>query len=327
MKVLVTGATGFLGAALVGRLLAEGERVRVLARDAYKAHRLFGTRVEILQGDLLEAPKVAAALKDIEVIYHLAGRLYHPSIPAAHYFETHVEGTRVLLQCCRDLPGLSRLVHCSTTGVYGVTGLNAADEASPYAPTNPYEQSKLAGEKLALRAHAEVQLPVTVVRPALVYGPGDLHLLGFFRQVARGLPATIAGGRAYIHPIYIDDMSRSFLLAARLPHTIGRCYNIAGHLPVSFTDLAGTIANVLKCPPCPLSLPTWMAYGAAMLFRWLLGMGEASAPLTASRIDFLTHSRVYSCERARRDLQFTPQVGLNDGIRYTIAWYREHGYL
>lgn len=327
MKVLVTGATGFLGVALVRQLLAEGESVRILARDAYKAHRLFGTRVEILQGDLLEAPKVAAALKDIEVVYHLAGCLYHPSIPAERYHETHVEGTRVLLHCCHDFSGLRCLVHCSTTGVYGVTGLNAADEASPYTPTNPYEQSKLAGEELALRAHAEEQLPVTVVRPALVYGPGDLHLLGFFRQIARGLPATIAGGRAYIHPIYIDDMSRAFLLAARLPHAIGRCYNVAGDLPISFAKLASTIACALKRRPCPLSLPTWMAYGAAKLFGWLPGMDESKAPLTPSRIDFLTHSRVYSCERAQRELSFVPQVELNDGIRYTIAWYREHGYL
>ena len=327
MKVLVTGATGFLGAALVRRLLAEGESVRILARDIYKAHRLFGTRVEILQGDLLEAPKVAAALKHIEVVYHLAGRLYHPSVPAERYYETHVEATRILLQCCRDLPSLKRLVHCSTTGVYGVTGLNVADETRPYAPTNPYEQSKLAGEELALRAHAETQLPVTVVRPALVYGPGDLHLLGFFRQVARGLPATIAGGRAYIHPIYIDDMSRAFLLAARPPQAIGRCYNIAGDRPASFAELAGTIASVLKRRPCPLSLPTWMAYGAATLFRWLPGIEEARAPLTTSRIDFLTHSRVYSCERAQHELQLTPRIGLTDGIRYTIAWYREHGYI
>lgn len=327
MTVLVTGATGFLGTALVRLLLQENEAVRVLARDAHKAQQLFGTQVDIIQGQITERHKVEAAIRGINVIYHLAGRLYHPSTPTRLYQETHITGTKILLDCCQCSASLTRLIHCSTTGVYGVTGQVAANEHTTYAPTNPYEATKLESERLALRAYREYGLPITIIRPGLVYGPGDLHLLGFFRQIARGLPATIAGGRAHIHPIYINDMSRAFLLAAYEPQSIGCSYNIAGEAPVSFAELAQIIARAVRRPLFPCSLPLWCANMAADLFERLPGWQDENAPLTRSRIHFLTHSRIYDISQARHALGFSPRVNLDEGIRYTAAWYREHGYL
>ena len=122
------------------------------------------------------------------IIYHLVGRLYHPSVPTELYRQTHVEGTRILLNACKGQSQLQRIVHCSTTGVLGVTGKKPAAEDAPFAPTNPYEATKLEGELLALRAYKEYGLPVSVIRPGLVYGPGDLHLLGFFSSIKKDDP-------------------------------------------------------------------------------------------------------------------------------------------
>jgi nucleoside-diphosphate-sugar epimerase len=326
MDVLVTGATGFLGSALTAELLRRGERVRVLARDGDRARALFGQAVELITGEITSMERVGRAVAGVEVVYHLAGRLYHPALPVAVYQRTHVEGTRVLLACCQGQKQLRRLVYCSTTGVYGVTGSTPAAEDAPGAPTNPYEASKLEGEQLALAA-CKRGLPVCVARPGLVYGPGDLHLLALFQAIGRGLFRVIAGGRAMLHPIYIDDLTAALLLCAQCPQAYARCYNLAGERPVMVHDLATAIALTLNRRLPAGSLPLWLAYLAADLCSLLPGLRGQRAPLTRSRVAFLTHSRIYDTRRARSELGFWPAVGLEEGLQRTTRWYREHGYL
>lgn len=327
MSILVTGATGFLGRALTSELLRRGEQVRVLARDEQRARTLFGNTVEIVPGEITDARQVERAVNGVEVIYHLAGRLYHPSIPAEVYARTHVEGTRLLLACCRNQARLRRVVHCGTTGVYGVTGQTPACEDAPYAPTNPYEATKLEGEQLALRAHTEFGLPVVVARPGLVYGPGDLHLLSLFRAIKRGLFRVIAGGTALLHPIYIDDLSAALLLCAQRPGVSGRCYNLAGERAVTVRELAREIARALDRELPSGSIPLWLANLAADVCALLPGLRGEQAPLTRSRIAFLTHSRAYDISRARAELGFQPTTPLADGLSRAVAWYRKHGCL
>src|SRR5258707_11869154 len=234
MAILVTGATGFLGSALVTELVKRQQEVRVFVRDARKAREQFGEAVTIIAGEITDAAQVQQAVEGVDTLYHLAGRLYHPATPAELYYQTHVAGTQTLLNACQGQMHLRRIIHVSTTGVHGITGLTPAAEDAPFAPTNPYEATKLQGELLALKAYKEHGLPVSVVRPGLVYGPGDLHLLGFFSSIKKGLFRVIDGGKALLHPVYIDDMTAAFLLCAGRPEAIGRSYNIAGECPVTF---------------------------------------------------------------------------------------------
>ncbi|GCE18009.1 NAD-dependent epimerase/dehydratase family protein [Dictyobacter kobayashii] len=187
MTIAVTGATGFLGTALVQRLLEveDGQQIRILARDPSKARRLFGTNVEIIAGDITDQAQVGRTLHNVQVVYHLAGQLYHPIYPAHDYIRTHVEGTHTLLTACQKAPDLQRLLYCSSTGVFGVTGRQPATEEAEYAPTNPYEAAKVACELLVAQAYHERGLPVSILRPGLVYGPGDLHLLGLFQAIQK----------------------------------------------------------------------------------------------------------------------------------------------
>ena len=147
MTILVTGATGFLGSALVAELVRLQQPVRILARDVDKARAQFGDAVTIVAGDITETQQVRQAVQGVTVIYHLVGHLYHPSVPTELYHTTHVEGTRTLLAACKGQPQLQRIVHCSTTGVHGVTGNAPVAEDAPFAPTNPYEATKLESER------------------------------------------------------------------------------------------------------------------------------------------------------------------------------------
>src|SRR6266516_6483855 len=327
MTTLVTGATGFLGSALVTRLLKQKQPVRILARDEEKACAQFGKAVTITQGDITDVAQVQRAVDGVTVIYHLVGRLYHPSIPAELYHRIHVEGTRILLEACKGQSQLKRIVHCSTTGVYGVTGKTPAAEDAPFAPTNPYEATKLEAELLALKTYREQGLPVSVARPGLVYGPGDLHLLGFFSSIKKGLFRVIDGGKALLHPIYIDDMTAAFLLCAERPNAIGRTYSIAGEHPVTIRELATAIAHSLDRELPGGNIPLWLAHLASVVFTLTPGLKGEQAPLTRSRVQFLTNSRVYDISRAKAELGYTPKVKLDEGMKRTTEWYYKHHYL
>ncbi len=272
MTTVVTGATGFLGSALVTELVKLQQPVRILVRDEKKARQQFGEAVSISPGDITDTVQVQRAVDGATTIYHLAGRLYHPSIPAELYHQTHVEGTRILLRACQEQTQLQRIVLVSTTGVYGVTGEMPASEDAPFAPTNPYEATKLEGEQLALKAYQEQGLPVTVVRPGLVYGPGDLHLLSFFVSIKKGLFRVIDGGKALLHPVYIDDLVAALLLCAGRPQAPGRSYNIAGEYPVAVSELATAIAHAQGKELPVGSIPLWLANLASDIFAIIPGI-------------------------------------------------------
>jgi nucleoside-diphosphate-sugar epimerase len=327
MSILITGATGFLGSALVTELVRRKQEVRILARDEQKARAQFGEAVTIIRGEINDVEQVECAVDGASVIYHFVGRLYHPSVPAEIYYYTHVEGTRVLLNACKRQKQLQRIVHCSTTGVHGVTGRTPAAEDAPFAPTNPYEATKLQGELLALKTYREDGLPVSVARPGLVYGPGDLHLLGFFSSIKKGMFRVIDAGKALLHPIYLDDMTAAFLLCAERPEAIGQSYNIAGEHPVTVRELATAIAHSLHKELPGGSIPLWLANLASDVFSVSPGMKGEKAPLTRSRVQFLTRSRVYDTSKAKTELGFAPGVDLEEGLKNTAAWYRKHGYL
>jgi nucleoside-diphosphate-sugar epimerase len=327
MTTVVTGATGFLGSALVTELITRQQEVRILARDAKKARQQFGDAVTIFPGDITDAAQVQQAVEGATTIYHLAGRLYHPGTPRELYRQTHVEGTRTLLKACLGQTQLRCVVHASTTGVHGITGETPAAEDAPFAPTNAYEATKLEGELLALKAYQEQGLPVTVVRPGLVYGPGDLHLLGFFVAIKKGMFRVIDGGRALLHPVYIDDLIAALLLCAGCPQATGRSYNIAGERPVTVRELATAIAHALGRELPAGSIPLWLANLASDIFAVMPGMKGERTPLTRSRVNFLTNGRIYDITRARSELGFAPKVGLEEGMQRTALWYYKHRYL
>jgi nucleoside-diphosphate-sugar epimerase len=168
---------------------------------------------------------------------------------------------------------------------------------------------------------------VTVVRPGLVYGPGDLHLLSFFVSIKKGLFRVIDGGKALLHPVYIDDLVAALLLCAGRPQAPGRSYNIAGECPVTVRELATAIAHAQGKELPAGSIPLWLANLASDIFAITPGIRGEHAPLTRSRVKFLTHSRIYDISRARSELGYTPKIALEEGMKLTAAWYYKHHYL
>jgi nucleoside-diphosphate-sugar epimerase len=325
LTVLVTGATGFMGTSLVHRLLAERERVRMLVRSPTKAKPLTDAGAEAIVGDVTDPAAVAEAVDGTRLVYHLAGRLFESCVPAREYHAIHVEGTKLLLERCVQ-SGVERFVHCSTTGVLGVTGDGPADERAPYRPTNAYEATKAEAEQM-VRARSRDGFPAVIARPGLVYGPGDLHLLPFFRAVLRRRFRPIGRRPVWLHPTYIDDMTEALVRCARCEEAVGDCFHLAGREPVPLAGLAEAIARAggTRLPRGHIPLPA--AHAVAAVGDRLPGELRRSAPLTTSRLDFLTHSRVYDVTKAERMLGFAASTDLTTGAALSMAWYREHGYI
>ncbi len=326
MTALVTGATGFLGSALARRLLDGGERVRVLARSDERARALAERGAEVVVGDITDVTALAKAVSGAELVYHLAGRLLEPGVDTAEYWRTHVAGTELLLERCRRSPALQRFVHVSTTGVLGPTGVRPADESAPLQPSNVYESTKAEAE-LAVRRASRVWLPVVIARPGLVYGPGDLHLLGFFRAVLSRRFRPIGRRTVWLHPIYIDDMVEALVRCGACENASGECFHLAGRDPVRLDELASAVAAAAgtRAPAGRIPLPVARALAAAG--DRLPASLRRRAPLTRSRLEFLTHSRVYDVTKARRLLGFEATTDLLAGTRLSMAWYRAHGHL
>ena len=281
---------------------------------------------EVVVGDITDEGALHTALDGVGVVYHLAGKLLVPGVPPDVYRKTHVEGTRLLLASCRRQSTLERFVHCSTTGVLGITGEQPADEDAPFRPTNIYEATKAEGEQ-AVRDTWQFGFPAVIVRPGLVYGPGDLHLLGFFRSVLRRQFRPIGRQPVWLHPIYIDDMAEALVRCGRHPAAVAQCFNVAGQEPVTLAALAATIAGAGGTSLPQGRIPLAAARAVATVGDWLPANLRRSAPLTSSRLDFLTHSRVYSVDKARRLLDFAASTDLATGIARTMAWYRQQRYL
>ena len=221
---------------------------------------------------------------------------------------------------------MQRFVHCSTTGVLGVTGRQPADETAPLRPTNVYEATKAEAES-AVRAAGRAGFPAAIARPGLVYGPGDLHLLPFFRSVLRKEFRPIGREPVWLHPIYIDDLTDALLRCGQHPAAVGECFHLAGREPSSLAELARAIARAAGMRAPRGHIPLGAARTLAAACEQLPPALRRAAPLTRSRLEFLTNSRVYDVTKAMRLLGFAAPTDLLSGTAQTMAWYRRHGHL
>ena len=326
MRVLVTGATGFTGGWLARHLIRTGDSVRALVRPASReaADGLVSTGVEVQEGDLSDAASLAAACTGAEVVYHIAASYRAAGQPASVYRDVNTEGTRRLLAAA-EASGVRRVVHCSTGGVHGHIEHPPATEDAPLAPGDVYQETKLEGERVARTAGASGRLEVVVARPIGIYGPGDTRFLKLFR-LATG-HVMLGAGTAFYHLTFVEDLVEGFRLCGTVPEAAGRTYLLSGRRYTTLKELVAMIASELGTEPPRLTLPVWPVWLAGALCELVCVPLRVEPPLYRRRVEFFTKSRAFDASRAGRELGFSPQVELEEGIHRTAVWYREQGLL
>jgi nucleoside-diphosphate-sugar epimerase len=323
-RVFVTGATGFLGGALVRTLAERGAEVHALARPTADLSGLDALPITWHRGDIL-SPESLNGCTDAEWVIHAAGRLGEPGVPESVYRELHVDGTRNVLDAARAMKRPPRVLYVSSPGVLGPITGEAAGEDAPLAPSNPYERTKAAAEQLVLE-FAKCGLPVTIVRPEFIYGPGDRHVLGLFQAIQRGRFFYLCGGKCSCHPTFIDD-AVSGTLACMARGRPGEVYHITGPRPVTFRELGDTIADALGVNRPSLSLPVWLARTGAAALEIAGRLAHKKPPLSRTAVSFFSEDRRFSWDKARNQLGYTPEHDLASGITRTVQWYRQQGWL
>jgi nucleoside-diphosphate-sugar epimerase len=256
-RVLVTGATGLVGSAIVRALLERNRPVRVLARDPQRARVLFGSRVEIASGDLRDLESVRRACEGSGQIYHVAGAVDTHRHGDAEILDTNVEGTRRLLGAAQTL-GVSRVVYTSSVSVYGDRLPLGVAEDAPANPAGIYGISKVRAERL-VQAAVAAGLHAMIVRPCIVYGPGDRYFLPQAAQVVR-LPVIPLpdGGRHMVDVVHADDLAAAHLLVMDAGQP-GGAYNVTDGGRYQARDLIRWIAEALHTSPWHPSIPWWFA--------------------------------------------------------------------
>ena len=327
MRSLVTGATGFTGGHLARALLARGDTVSALVRvNGAAAAALSQAGATLVVGDLRDPAALAAATAGVEVVYHVAAIYRQAGLPDDTYRAVNATAVRQLIEAAAA-GGVRRVVHCSTVGVHGDVEHPPANEDAPLNPGDIYQVSKLEGERLAVDAAARLGIEVTIVRPTGIYGPGDRRLLRLFRGVARRRWVTLGPGEIYYHLTFIDDLVEGFRLCGTHPSAANRTYILAGAEVTTLNALVALVAEGAGVPVPSRHLPVWPFRAAGVACEAVCAPFGLEPPIHRRRVDFFTKSRAFDITRARTEIGFAPRVGLRQGIRHTLDWYREHGWL
>jgi len=310
-RVLVTGAGGFIGSHLTEKLVDMGARTRALVH--YRADGSWGwlehsphkDKLEAIAGDINDRDSVLQAMRDVEIVFHLAALIaipysYHAPLS---YVRTNVEGTLNVLQAAREL-GVERVVHTSTSEVYGTARRVPIEEIHPLQAQSPYAATKIAADKLAEAFHLSYGLPVVTVRPFNAFGP---------RQSSRAVVPTIItqclnGGVVRLGNVdptrdlsYVTDIVEGFVRAAASPAAIGLTINIGSGREISIRDLVSVIGRLL---------------GRSIVIE----TEERRVRPEKSEVERLLADNSVS----REMLGWAPRVSLEEGLQLTIEWIKEH---
>ena len=326
MRIFVTGSTGFTGAALVKRLLQEGHSVAGLDKQkGLMDDELVRLGAELTYASVTDRNAVARCSRGAEVVMHLAAAFREIGVPDALYKAVNVEGTAIVVEEAVKA-GARKLVYCSTQGVHGDIKSPPGDENSPIAPADYYQKTKYEGEEIVRGYKGRIEF--TILRPAGIYGPGDPgRFVMIYRRVKKGVFPMFGEGRTFYHPVYIDNLIDAFILAMPPGIGAGEAYIIGDEEYLSIEDLvirAGRAIGVdVKVPHYPI-LPLIIAGHVCEKICKPLNI---TPPIFPRRVDWFRQVRAFCIQKAKNDLKYQPRVGIDEGLRLTGAWYKEHGYI
>ncbi len=321
-RVLVTGATGFIGYNLVRRLIEQGHHVRTLVRNKTQCSYLEDLLVELFPGDITNPPSIKEAVRGCNIVYHLAGIPDMRNKYRERLFKVHVEGTRNLMKAALE-EGVEKVVHTSTIGAIGASPHERPiDELWKYNLGNlniAYFDTKHQAEREAI-SFSKLGLPVVIVNPSYVLGPYDFKpssgiIIVRFAQSARA--------RAYLpkglNIIDVDDVVNGHIAASERGR-IGERYILSGH-NLTYKRFLTMLADATGLPRPMIKIPYWVAY------LWALGSSIRSRKENRShQIKALRYYWYYDNAKATRELGFRT-TNIETTIQKTVAWFRKRGLL
>jgi len=328
MRVLVTGASGFLGSHIAEQLAEAGHSVVALVRKSSNTKFLSSLRgLELATGSVEDATSVRAAMQGVDAVIHSAGLVKARN--EDEFFRTNTDGTRNMLSAAREVaPGLRRFVFVSSLAAVGpsLDGL-PVDGAGTPRPVTQYGRSKLAAERLVLEA--KDQLPVTVIRPPMIYGPRDNESFAFFQSVSMRFLPYLGDGKNTMSVVYAGDAASACIQAIDHDVPSGNAYFVDDGKVYVWLDMLKDIERAVgKAALVRLSIPFPVVRGAAMFNEIIGKLTNKAMMLTRDKLVELSAPHwVCDSSDTRRDLAWEPKVSWEEGTRLSAKWYRDNGWM
>lgn len=322
MKVLVTGAGGFLGLAITRRLIERGDQVQSLARNAYPELDQLG--VKQFRGDLANRDAVFQAAEGCDLIFHVAAKAGVWGSWES-YYQPNVVGTENILKACVQ-HRIKKLVYTSTPSVtFDGSDQEGIDESAPYPKKflTHYPHTKAIAEKKVLEASGREGLLTVALRPHLIWGPGDNHLIPRIVERAKAGKLKFVGDRSkLVDSVYIDNAADAHIAAAgelnsEQPKCAGKAYFISNGEPIPIEDLINGILNAHGIDPVKKSVPSGVAYLAGTIFEAVYGIfGIQKEPIMTRFVARqLSTSHWYNIDAAKNDFGYDPKVSVQEGLQ------------
>ena len=322
MEILITGGNGFVGRHLAGELIARGDTVRVLALPGEDTSSL-DPRYAVYRGDIRVADSLTEAVRGTDAVVHLAAMM-HVWKPLDDYEQVNVDGT---VNVCRAAmsAGVGRVVHMSSSTVYGMGSPGPVDEGFPLAPFNdPYSLTKAKADLMVQRFIGEEGLPAVILRPDQIFGPGDrLHFGATAARLRSGRGVVVGKGDNFLPLVYVDDVVQGLMLSLDSGRALGEAFNISSDLPITQREYLACVGQETGGEAPRIRVPLGvLSLGAAVAERMFSVVGSSRRPpITRLGAAFLGTSVRFSIDKARNNLGYAPRVSLREGIRRSAAWY------
>jgi nucleoside-diphosphate-sugar epimerase len=327
MKVLLTGANGFVGSHVLDRLRARGIATAALLRPAsnqqfIQAHL---PRLEVRVGSLSDPQSLDAALQDVTHVIHCAGCT--KALRNSEFYEVNQAGTRNVVEAVNRQQGrIQRLVYLSSLAAGGPASPDqpAREDDLPH-PVSEYGRSKLAGER---ELHDACKTEYVTLRPPAVYGPRDEAFLPLFKAVKAHILPRFGGGRQTLSLVFAEDLAEAVATCLTHPATAGKTFYVASGEVTTARAMAGEIAGQMKTWTLPLSLPTVALWPLCCLQETLSWLTRRPNVLSRQKYAEL-RAPGWVCDptRLRQEAGFVGGTTLKNGIAKTLAWYRQEGWL
>ena len=326
-RVLVTGATGFTGSVVVRKLVEQGLNVVAIARPSSNLEPFKNMKIEWIIGDVFDEELIKQAIKQVNYIFHIVTPFREAKSADVVYYNVHVLSTQLLAKYALNETNFKRFVHVSTIGVHGHVENPPGDENCPMHPGDIYQETKLEGE-LWIRDFAKKEgLPVTVIRPAGIYGPGEKRFLKIFKMVCSKWVPLIGQGNNLLHLIHVDDLTNFFILAATSPKAVGEVFICGSKKAITLNKMISIISEYYGVSVRFIRLPVAPLFALSYLFELICRPFGIEPPIYRRRLAFYTKDRSFNTAKMRNLLGFVPAHSDEEGLKELAQWYRDQGWI
>jgi len=326
MRVFLTGATGFVGSWVAEKLVDKGYETTCLVRKTSNLRWIEHLPLTLTYGSLFDEKSLEKGLEGADYLLHIAA--VTKALKIQEYYRGNAEATENILKICKEKnPSIKKIIHVSTQAVVGPSpSKETIFEDAICHPLTDYGKSKLQSEQIVQNYMQD--LPITILRPPTVYGPRDTDVFEVFKNIKFGINLKVGSKEQHVSLIHVLDLAEGIIHAMESPKGIGEIYFICNEKIYKWSEVVNKLSEIMNKKPITLPIPTNMAYGVSAAIELWANIRNKPTILNRQKIREVTEPYwTISNHKIKTELGFSPKISLEEGLRMSVEWYRENGWL